>query len=144
MSFPTVLVSVNCTFSSNVLSVQVAGYYYVEVVAHAGATASTLQMDFYDNTGTLGNRLYVGATVVNLSRSVPFMIHLTTSNTYHLYCGGGTLDGNGYNGISFQGFLLYPAGDAGSGDIDSGGSGDDDLGDAGNGNGSGGSGDHWW
>jgi hypothetical protein len=87
-------------------TVQQAGQYYMEIVAHTGA-ASNIYM-YIANYGTPASILSCSYLASNVTRSLSVIQHLAASSVTSVDYSNCNLDGSGSGGLSFMGFLLYP------------------------------------
>ena len=114
MSFPNVYVNVPSTVwqsSTNKVIIPVSGTYYVEMVGQTDSYVSALDpMDMrltLNSTVTL-SRLYFGSMINYVTRSLPIIVHLQASSVLSVAYYNVDVYGDSYDGLSFQGFLLYP------------------------------------
>ena len=112
MSFPVTLVNLPTTVwrsSSNTVTIPVNGTYYVELVGKtAGTPSDGIDMRLTLNNSTVLSRLYFNSLYNYISRSQPIIVYLQANSVLTVAYYAVDLAGSNYNGLSFQGFLIYP------------------------------------
>lgn len=112
LHFPNVLFTQNFTWDSAIGlgTVGVSGYYYMEIVAHTYTASQmniTITRDPPHSTPTLSRLFCTYAESTNITRSLPFLALVNEGDNIAVTYVNSQFDGNGLDGLSFQGFLLY-------------------------------------
>ena len=113
MSFPIIRVNVPSSVwqvSSNKAFIPVSGTYYVEMVGQTNTSPTQIDMRLTLNNSVTISRLFFASSYDYVTRSLPVIVHLQLNSLLSVAFYSVSLfgDNNDGEGLSFQGFLVYP------------------------------------
>ena len=116
IKFPRILLHLNVSWnSSEELIIVISGVYFIEIVGSSDSYATnqkSIDMCLELNRSAKLSVLYFASNVDGVTRSRSLIIHLNIGDKLRVISLGTQkffMSGYNFQGVSFQGFLLYPA-----------------------------------